>query len=557
MPSTWHPEHFFNGLLRGGRRRARRAPRGARRSRIPRLMSTAADPASKTLALTGTSLTLEDLAAVLRGEAVRLVLPPETEARMQRARALVDEKVAAGAVVYGLTTGFGKLKHVAIPTAELADLQRNLVLSHSVGCGPPLAPEEVRVAQILRLNGLVRGHSGIRVELAHKLVRFFDKGFVPVVPEQGSVGASGDLAPLAHMAAAYMGYGEAWVGGRRMSARDALAAVGEEPLELAAKEGLAIINGTEIMTAIGAGAVRRAANLSKAADAIGALTLEALFGSLKPFDARLAELRGHAGQRRTADNVRALLANSAVLASHAACNRVQDAYSLRCIPQIHGAFKAALEHVSAILSGEINSVTDNPVLFPDTAEIVSAGQFHGQPVSMIMDYLALSLCTLANVSERRCEQLVNPDLNGDLPAFLTPNPGAHSGFMIAQVAAAALASENKSLAHPASVDSVPTSANQEDHVSMGTIAARKARAIAANVEQVLAIEWLCAAQAREFHKELAAGDGPEAAQRLLRTRVPPLGPDRYLKPDLDAAVELVRSGALVAAVEEAVGPLAS
>jgi histidine ammonia-lyase len=383
-----------------------------------------------------------------------------------------------------------------------------------------------------------------------------EKGFVPVVPQQGSVGASGDLAPLAHMAAAALGHGEAWLRGpdglERLPAARALEAIGERPLELDAKEGLALINGTEVMKAVGAGVWLRAANLSRAADVIASLSIEALLGSVAPFDPRLAELKGHAGHARVAANVRACMQDSQVLTSHADCDRVQDPYSLRCVPQIHGAFKAALAHVGEVLASELNAVTDNPILFPDTGETVSAGQFHGQPVSTVLDYLALSLCTLANVSERRVEQLVNPDLS-KLPAFLTPKPGLHSGLMIAQVAAAALASECKSLAHPASVDTIPTSANQEDHVSMGVTAARKARAICDNVEQVLGIEVLCAAQAHEFHRDLRAGDGAEAAYQLVRTRIPALDADRFLHSDLTAARELVASGELVAAVEDAIG----
>jgi histidine ammonia-lyase len=306
------------------------------------------------------------------------------------------------------------------------------------------------------------------------------------------------------------------------------------------------------MKAVGVGVWLRAANLSRAADVIASLSIEALLGSVKPFDARLAELKGHAGHARAAANVRACMAGSQVLTSHTDCDRVQDPYSLRCVPQIHGAFKAALAHVGEILASELNAVTDNPVLFPETGETVSAGQFHGQPVSMVLDYLALALCTLANVSERRVEQLVNPDLS-KLPAFLTPKPGLHSGLMIAQVAAAALASENKSLAHPASVDTIPTSANQEDHVSMGVTAARKARSICANVEQVLAIELLCAAQAHEFYRDLRAGDGAEAAYQLVRTRIPALDADRFLHADLVVARELVAEGELVAAAEAAIG----
>jgi histidine ammonia-lyase len=393
---------------------------------------------------------------------------------------------------------------------------------------------------------------------------------VPLVPQQGSVGASGDLAPLAHMAAVLIGAGEAVLLGddsggpgspacRPRRAAEALAAVGERPIELAAKEGLALINGTEIMKATGVATWLRAANLSRAADAIASLSIEALLGSVRPFDSRLAELKGHEGHRRTAHNVRACMRDSQVLASHAGCDRVQDPYSLRCIPQIHGAYKAALEHVRGVLEGELNGVTDNPVLFPaddGRGEVISAGLFHGQPVAMPLDYLGIALATLANVSERRIEQLVNPDLSR-LPPFLSPEPGLHSGLMLAQVTAAALASENKGLAHPASVDTVPTSANQEDHVSMGGTAARKARAICDNVEHVLAIEWLCAAQAHEFHEGLRAGAGAQAACDLLRTRVPALAEDRYLSSDFAAARELLASGALVAAVEERVGELYS
>jgi histidine ammonia-lyase len=337
-------------------------------------------------------------------------------------------------------------------------------------------------------------------------------------------------------------------------ARAGLEELGLAPVRLKAREGLALINGTEIIKAVGTVAFAKAENLSKAADVLAALTIEALLGSVKPFDDRFADLKGHAGHRKAAANVRACLAASEVLASHAACDRVQDPYSLRCVPQVHGAFKTALQHVEEVLARELNSVTDNPIVFAETREVVSAGQFHGQPLAIPLDYLAIALATLANVSERRIEQLVNPDLS-HLPAFLTPRPGLNSGLMIAQVAAAALASENKGLAHPASVDTIPTSANQEDHVSMGVTAARKALAIAENVEHVLAIEWVCAAQAREFHKELRAGKGAHAAHALLRTRVAPLDRDRFLHDDLVAARDLLASGALVAAVEQAAGAL--
>jgi histidine ammonia-lyase len=513
------------------------------------------------LVLDGTSLTLETLDPLFAGSTVTLALHAEAKQRVRAARAVVDQHVKAGNIVYGLTTGFGKLKSVAIDSKDLEVLQRNLIISHCTGVGAPMPLDEVRVVQVLRLNGILRGHSGVRLSVVEALVRLFNKGFVPEVPMKGSVGASGDLAPLAHMAATYLGEGFAYVPDpkkkgvmKRMPAKAALKAIDEAPLVFAAKEGLALINGTEVIKACLARAVRRATNVSKAADTITSLTIEALLGSVRPFDARFAALKGHAGHGRAAQNVRACLADSAIVASHTDCDRVQDPYSLRCVPQVHGAYKAALEHVTSILQGELCSVTDNPILFPDTGEVISAGQFHGQPLSMIADYLALSLCTIGNISERRVEQLVNPDLSG-LPAFLTPKPGLNSGFMIAQVTAAALVSENKGLAHPASVDTVPTSANQEDHVSMGMGAARRVHQILDNIEAVLGIELLCAAQGREFNTKDQAGRGAEAVYKSVRKVVKPLGDDRYMHPDLVAATELVASGALVAAVEKATGEL--
>ena len=492
----------------------------------------------------------------MHGEPVGLELDSGARGAVERARELVERHVAAGDVVYGLTTGFGKLKSVAIAPEKLEELQRNLVLSHCCGLGAPMPREEVRIAQVLRIHGLARGHSGVRLELLDTLLRLFNAGLVPEVPRKGSVGASGDLAPLAHMAATLLGFGYVELGGRRMRAAEALAELGEEPVVLQAKEGLALINGTEVMKAVGVVVRERAAQLSRSADAILALSIEALFGSERPFDARIAALKNDPGHDATAANVRACLEGSQVLASHADCDRVQDPYSLRCAPIVHGAFKNSLEHASEVLAREINAVTDNPVLFPDTGDVVSAGLFHGQPIAMALDYLALGLTTLANISERRVEQLVNPDLSG-LPAFLARDPGLHSGLMIAQVAAAALASENKVLVHPASADTIPTSANQEDHVSMGVTAARKAREILENAERVLAIEWIAAAAARDLHPELRAGRGADAAHRCLREVVEPLERDRYLADDLEAAAELIRSGQLVRAVEGAVGALAS
>ena len=511
-----------------------------------------------TLRLDGSSLQLDDFAPFLDGGAaghLKVEVSDSALEGVRASRAVVDRHVEAGDIVYGLTTGFGKLKGVAIPREDIGALQRNLVLSHSVGVGAPMHQREVRIAQALRLNSLLKGVSGVRPGLIDYLARVFNKGFVPVVPQQGSVGASGDLAPLSHMAAAMMGFGEAWVDDERLPARDALKKAGLEPLELAAKEGLALINGTEIMKASAVVSVHRATRLSKTADAIASLTLEALKGSDRPFQDILARLKNNEGQRRTAANVRACLADSGILESHKDCDRVQDPYSLRCVPQIHGAFKTALSHVTEVISQELNAVTDNPLVVPDSGEVFSAGLFHGQPLSVVLDYLGLALASIANVSERRIEQLVNPDLSR-LPAFLTPRPGLHSGFMIAQYTAAALASENKVYAHPASVDSIPTSANQEDLVSMGVTAARKASTILDNVEQILGIEAVCAAQGREFEREERAGRGADAAFHAVRRVVGFLDEDRYLAPDLEAGRELVASGSLVQAVEAEVGPLA-
>jgi len=509
-----------------------------------------------TLVLDGTSLTLDALAPLARGEDIRLELAPAALEAVARSRSMVEEIVARGDIVYGLTTGFGKLKNVAIAAEDIEELQENLVLSHCCGVGDDMPSREVRIAQVLRLASLLRGCSGVRVELVEFLARAFNAGFVPVVPQQGSVGASGDLAPLSHMAATYLGHGEVELAGERMGAAAALARIDEEPLKLLAKEGLALINGTEIMKSMAVVLWHRATNLSKSADAVTSLTLEALFGSLRPFDDLLADLKNNEGHRRTAANVRACLDGSEVLSSHANCDRVQDPYSLRCVPQIHGAFKTALEHFGSVLAGELNAVTDNPLVIPDRGEVFSAGMFHGQPLSMILDYLGLALCTIANVSERRIEQLVNPDLS-KLPAFLAPEPGLQSGLMIVQYTAAALASENKVYAHPASADSVPTSANQEDHVSMGVTAGRKARMILKNTETIVGLELLCAGQAREFNAQLAAGKGASAARACLRAHVAPLTGDRYLQPDIESARQLVASGALVKAVEEATGPLSA
>jgi len=504
------------------------------------------------LALGERALALPDLVALSRTGA-RITIGSKAAQRVLRSRRVIEAKVAAGATIYGVNTGFGKLAGVRIEPGQLAQLQRNLLLSHATGVGEPLPQATSRLALALRIHNLALGHSGVRLELLELAVALFNAGLVPVVPSQGSVGASGDLAPLAHLALPLLGFGEVHDGGRVISGKAALARIGRAPIALREKEGLALINGTQIMTAIGILTVHRALLLAKAADVACAMTVEALRGSEKPFQARVHRLRPHRGQLDTAQNLRALLQHSEVMLSHQDCNRVQDAYSLRCAPQVHGAAKDGIAHARTVLLIEAGAVTDNPLVFA-SGDVVSAGNFHGQPVSQALDFLAIATSTLANISERRIEQMVNPDISG-LPPFLANNPGLESGFMIPQVVAASLASENKSLAHPASVDTIPTSANREDHVSMGVTAARHAERVVLNTAKVLGIEILCAAQGLDLGERMRPGRGVAAAYKALRRHVRPLRGDRYLAPDLAVAERLVLDGSLLAAVERAVGEL--
>jgi histidine ammonia-lyase len=499
------------------------------------------------------SLPLSSLVQLSRPE-TRIALSPASRQRVAQSRAVVERAVRKGATMYGINTGFGKLAGVRIPDQQLAQLQRNLLLSHATGVGEPLPVAPSRLAFALRIHNLALGCSGVRPALLEQAIALWNGGYVPVIPSQGSVGASGDLAPLSHMALPLIGSGEVWHDGTRLAGAEALRRLRRKPIELREKEGLALINGTQIMTAIGCLVVHRALLLAKAADVACAMTVEALRGSEKPFQARVHAVRPHAGQAATAANLRALLAGSKVMTSHADCARVQDAYSLRCAPQVHGAAKDGIRYALDVLVTEANSVTDNPLVFPN-GDVVSGGNFHGQPVSQAMDFLAIAVSTLANISERRIEQLVNPDISG-LPPFLARNPGLESGFMIPQVVAASLASENKSLAHPASVDSIPTSANREDHVSMGVTAARHADQVVANTAKVLGIEVLCAGQGLDLGEPLRPGAGVHAAYRALRRRVRALEGDRFLAPDLAVAEQLVADGTLVAAAERKVGVLA-
>lgn len=521
----------------------------------------------------GHSLTLEGVEAVAR-HGCRVALAPAARLDLEGSRRTVDDLIDREQAVYGVTTGFGKFAEVVISRDQAEELQRNLIMSHAAGVGQPFAEEVVRGIMLLRANALASGHSGVRPAVVEFLLEMLNRGVHPVIPQQGSLGASGDLAPLAHMSLVVMGLGEASWNGRLMPGGDALVAAGLHPLTLGAKEGLALINGTQAMTAVACLAWSDAARLARAADVAAALTVEACRGIPAAYDERVHALRPHPGQMKAATNLRALLVGSQLTSAPGEV-RVQDPYTLRCIPQVHGAARDSLDYIRRILEIEVNSVTDNPLVF-DGGEVISGGNFHGQPVAIAADLLAIAAADLAVMSERRIERLVNPQLSG-LPAFLTRYPGLHSGFMLAQYTAASLVSENKVLAHPASVDSIPSSANQEDHVSMGTTAARKAASVVANVSWVLGIELMCAAQAVEMRMEaldlvpgtaasagaattaaafsarLGAGTGP--AYEAIRRAIPPWGEDRVLHPDLEAARALVTGPVLLEVVEGAIGPL--
>jgi histidine ammonia-lyase len=501
----------------------------------------------------GESLSIDDVVAVARGEPAQL--SPDAAKRMQRSREVVEEKVAAGETVYGLTTGLGSLANVRLEPEEVRRLHRNLLRSHAVGVGNPLSEWEVRAMLLLRAHVLALGYSGVRPVVVERLLEFLEHDVLPVVPEQGSLGASGDLAPLAHLALPLIGEGEVSCEGERMPASAALERAGLQPLELEPKEGLSLINGTQGMLAIGVLAAHRGRALAKAADVAAAMTVEAVLATDRSFDERIHQVRPHPGQVASASNLRKLLGGSQIVASHRQSSHlVQDAYSLRCAPQVHGAFRDVLSFAETVLSVEIGSVSDNPIVLDD-GEVLSGGNFHGQPVAVGLDALAAATVGLASIAERRLYRLLDPATNNGLPAFLVEHSGLNSGFMIVQYTAASLVSECKSLAHPAAVDSIPSSAGQEDHVSMGMTSARHARDIVTNAEIVIALEALAAAQGLELRRPMKPGAGTAAALATIRETVPFLDGDRPLKPDVDAAIEVVQSGALVEAVEQAIGPL--
>lgn len=505
------------------------------------------------MALDGSGLSIEDLEDVARRGRV-VEVPDAAWSAVRLARAVVDDVVARGQVVYGVNTGFGNFAEIVIPPARLRELQLNLLRSHAAGVGEPLGEPETRALMTLRANVLAKGFSGVRPETLERLVVFINEGVHPIVPCQGSVGASGDLAPLAHLALALVGEGQCRHRGAVRPAADVLRALGLEPLTLQAKEGLALINGTQLITAVAGLALAEARRLVRTADVIGALSLDALRGTDVAFDPRIHQARGHAGQCASARNLRRLLAASPLHESHRGCGRVQDAYSLRCMPQVHGAVRDALAYVGTTVAIEMNAATDNPMVFADGGQILSGGNFHGEPVAMASDMLAIAASELGAISERRTERLVNPTLSG-LPAFLTPRGGLESGLMLAQVTAAALASENKSLAHPASIDSIPTSANKEDHVSMGPIAARKAARVVANVRRILAIELIAACDALDLLRPVASSAPLMAAHACVRRTIPERDGDRTLSPEIEAAAEMVRSGQVLSAVEAVCGTL--
>jgi histidine ammonia-lyase len=492
--------------------------------------------------LRGQRLTLEQIADVANGRE-QIELSIEARTRIEASRAVVEKIVAQNRAVYGVNTGFGKLSDVRIDPGQLRELQLNLVRSHSCGLGNPLSEAESRAMLLLRANVLACGLSGARPLIVDTLVAMLERGVTPVIPEKGSVGASGDLAPLAHLALAAIGEGEAFYKGERLASAEALKRAAIEPLQLEVKEGLALLNGTQAMSAVGALALHRAERLTRLADVSGAMSLEALKGTPVAFDERIHAARPHAGQLAVAKHLRELLAGSEIRASHLENDpRIQDAYSLRCMPQVHGAVRDALRHARGIVETETGSATDNPLVFSETGDVLSGGNFHGAPLAMAFDYAAIALTDLMSITERRIDRLVNPDANEDLPPFLTRQAGTSSGFMMLQVTAVALLSEAKILAHPASIDNVPTDGGKEDHVSMGMTAATKLRSIVDLAEHAVAIELITAAQGLEYRAPLAPGRGVKAAYDLVRARVAPLVADRSMTADIERIAEAVRAG---------------
>ncbi len=504
-----------------------------------------------TIKIDGNNLDPEDVKSVSRDlEKVELV--EGCKEGIEVSRHIVENKLDSDENIYGINTGFGDLANVKIDKKKTEELQENLIRSHASGVGNPLDEEIVRGTMLLRANTLAKGYSGVRPIVIEILLDMLNEGVHPIVPAKGSVGASGDLAPLAHMSLVLLGEGEAIYNDKRLSGGEALKKADIDPIKLEAKEGLALLNGTQVMTAIGALALQDGKRLLKAAQIASAMSLEALMGTSAVFDERIHDVRPHRGQIKCAKNLRELTRDSEIMDSHRECDKVQDPYTLRCMPQVYGAAKDALRYVEKVLKIEMNSVTDNPLVFPD-GDIISGGNFHGQPVALALDFLSMAISEIGNISERTTDKLMYEEESG-LPRFLTPEGGLNSGFMIAQYTAASLVSENKVLSHPACVDSIPTSAGQEDHVSMGTISARHAREIVENVQYTVAIELISAAQALEFH-DIKPGLGVKAAYRYIRKYIDPLEKDRSLHPDIKRVTDLIKDGKLVKEVEEEISVL--
>lgn len=510
------------------------------------------DDCMQKVIIDGNSLTLQDVINVARNN-FTVKLSEEAIERVKKSRELVDRFVDNEKVVYGITTGFGKFSDVVISKEESEQLQTNLITSHSCGVGNPLDEEIVRAVMLLRANALAKGFSGIRLSTLEKLIEMINKNVHPIIPEKGSLGASGDLAPLSHMVLVLLGEGEAIYNGKRVSGREAMESAGISPIKLTSKEGLALINGTQVMTAIGALTIYDAIYLSKMADITAALTIEGLNGIVTAFDEKVHSVRPHKGQISTAKNLLRILEGSDMTTTQGQI-RVQDAYTLRCIPQIHGASKDAIEYVEQKINIEINSATDNPLIFKEVEEVISGGNFHGQPMALSFDFLSIALAEIGNVSERRLERLVNPALS-NLPAFLVEKGGINSGFMIVQYSAASLVSENKVLSHPSSVDSIPSSANQEDHVSMGTIGARKAREILGNVRKVLAMELLGACQAIDLRGKKQLGIGSNIAYNIIRDSIDMIVDDKIMYKEIDKCEDIIKTNRIVDEVEKAIGNL--
>lgn len=505
------------------------------------------------LAIDGNSLTVENSIEAAAGN-TQISLSGAAVKQIKASRELVNKWIKNDEVIYGITTGFGEFKDVKIPSNRLEELQKNLILSHSAGVGSYIPDVIVRLMILLRANSLAKGFSGVRLELVEQLIALFNNRIIPLIPSQGSVGSSGDLAPLSHLALTLIGEGLCKYEGEVMASKDALKKCGLEPLKLTAKEGLALINGTQMMCAYLLKSISDAEQLSKLADIAGSLSLDALKGTTRAFEEALHRVRPHTGQLKTAANLRKLLKGSQICVSHKDCGKVQDAYSLRCMPQVHGPVKDTLRYCKSVLEIEINSATDNPLIFSDTGEHIEGGNFHGEPVALAADFLAIAISELGNISERRTARLVDGSVSG-LPRFLTSNGGLNTGLMIAQYTAAALVSENKVLCHPASVDSIPTSANQEDHNSMGSISSRKCYDVINNTKHIIAIETLCAVQGIDFLRPLKSGKGAEEAYGFIRERIPHIEKDVIINEEISKIEEIIFDASFIAAVEEAAGKL--